>query len=236
MSQIHARQNRIQQLENDITTLAAHVDAAMFRWLELLREFDECEGWKGEGIKSLAHWLNWKCGMSLATAREKVRVALALKNLPQTSGAFREGRLSYSKARAISRVATPNNEDVLLNIAFNGTAFHVEQAVYAWCRERRFELLQKENRRHDLRELHWHTDDEGCLVLKARFTAEQGAIVQNAIAVMMETIFLEQKSVSAETFFRSLKRTKNLALPSRQKLQFPIGGANPWIALSSFTT
>lgn len=198
-AQAAARQNRIQQLENDITTLAAHIDAAMFRWLELLREFDECEGWKGEGIKSLAHWMNWKCGMSLATAREKVRVALALKNLPHTSEAFREGRLSYSKARAITRVATPGSEDVLLNIAFNGTAFHVEQAVYAWRRERRFELLQKENRRHDLRELHWHTDDEGCLVLKARFTAEQGAIVQNAIAVMMETIFLEQKNVSAET-------------------------------------
>ena len=194
-----ARQNRIQQLEDDITGLAAHIDAAMFRWLELLREFDECEGWKGEGIKSLAHWLNWKCGMSLATGREKVRVALSLKELPQTSEAFRAGRLSYSKARAITRVATPNNEDLLLNIAFNGTAFHVEQAVYAWRREKRFELLQQENRRHDLRELHWHTDDDGCLVLKARFTPEQGALVQNAIEAMMETLFQEQKNVSAET-------------------------------------
>ncbi len=194
-----AHQNRVKQLEDDITTLAAHIDAAMFRWLELLREFDECEGWKGEGIKSLAHWLNWKCGMSLATAREKVRVALALKDLPQTSAAFHEGRLSYSKARAITRVATPGNEDVLIDIAFNGTAFHVEQAVYAWRREKRFELLQKENRRHDLRELQWHTDDEGCLVLKARFTSEQGALIQSAIATMMETTFLEQKIVSAET-------------------------------------
>jgi hypothetical protein len=198
-AQAAARQNRIRQLEDDITSLAAHIDAAMFRWLELLREFDACEGWKGEGIKSLAHWLNWKCGMSLATGREKVRVASALKELPQTSDAFRAGRLSYSKVRAITRVATPNNEDLLLNIAFNGTAFHVEQAVYAWRREKRFELLKQENRRHDLRELHWHTDDDGCLVLKARFTPEQGALVQNAIEAMMETLFQEQKNVSAET-------------------------------------
>jgi hypothetical protein len=193
------RQNRIRQLEDDITTLAAHIDAAMFRWLELLREFDECEGWKGEGIKSLAHWLNWKCGMGLATAREKVRVALALKNLPQTSAAFRAGKLSYSKARAISRVATPDNEDVLLHIAFNGTAFHVEQAVYAWRREKRFEALKQENRRHELRLLHWHTDDEGCLVLKARLSPEQGAQVTCAIEAMMETLFEEHKNVSAET-------------------------------------
>jgi len=194
-----ARQNRIQQLEDDITTLAAHIDAAMFRWLELLREFDECEGWKGTGIKSLAHWLNWKCGMSLATGREKVRVALALTDLPQTSAAFRAGRLSYSKVRAITRVATHNNEDVLLNIAFNGTAFHIEQAVYAWRREKRFELLRQENRRHELRELQWHTDDDGCLVLKARFTPEQGALIRNGISAMMETLFEEQKNVSAET-------------------------------------
>lgn len=193
-----ARQNRVQQLEDDITSLAAHIDAAMYRWLELLREFDECEGWKGEGIKSLAHWLNWKCGMSLATGREKVRVALALKALPQTSEAFRAGRLSYSKARAITRVATSHNEDLLLNIAFNGTAFHVEQAVYAWRREKRFELLKQENRRQELRELHWHTDDDGCMVLKARFTAEQGALVQSAIEEMMEALFQEQKNVSAE--------------------------------------
>ncbi|MDZ4728486.1 MAG: DUF222 domain-containing protein [Xanthomonadales bacterium] len=197
--QAEARQNHIQQLENDITTLAAHIDAAMFRWLELLREFDKCEGWKGEGIKSLAHWLNWKCVISLATAREKVRVAVALKELPQTCAAFREGRLSYSKARAITRVATANNEDVLLNIAFNGTAFHVEQAVYAWRREKRFAALKKENDRHDQRELSWFTDDDGCLVMKARFTPEQGAIVRNAIEAMMETIFQEQKGVSAET-------------------------------------
>lgn len=194
-----ARQSRLQQLEDDITTLAAHIDAAIFRWLELLREFDACEGWKGEGIKSLAHWLNWKCGMSLNTAREKVRVALALKELPQTSAAFREGRLSYSKARAITRVATTNNEDVLLHIALNGTAFHVEQAVYAWRREKRFELLKQENRRHELRELHWYTDDDGCMVLQARFTPEQGALVKNAIEAMMETIFDEHKNVSAET-------------------------------------
>jgi len=59
--------------------------------------------------------------------------------------------------------------------------------------------LRQENRRHELRELQWHTDDDGCLVLTARFTPEQGALVRNAISAMMETLFEEQKNVSAET-------------------------------------
>src|SRR5690606_11700310 len=108
------RKQRVQQLEDDLCELAAHIDAAMFRWLELLREFDECQGWGGgEGIKSCAHWLNWKCGLSLNAGRERLRVAQALPQLPQTTAAFREGRLSYSKVRAITRVATSKNESVL---------------------------------------------------------------------------------------------------------------------------
>lgn len=112
-----ARQSRTQKLEDDLCELAAHIDAALFRWLELLREFDECQGWAGEGIKTCAHWLNWKCGLGLAADRERLRVTHALPALPQTSAAFREGRLSYSKVRAITRVATTSNETVLLNIA-----------------------------------------------------------------------------------------------------------------------
>ena len=76
------RQSRIKALENQITELAAHIHAATCRWLELIREYDECSGWEGPGLRSCAHWLNWKCGINLGAAREKVRVAHALKDLP----------------------------------------------------------------------------------------------------------------------------------------------------------
>jgi len=193
------RQTHVQQLEDDLCALAAHIDAAMFRWLDLLREFDECEGWCGDGIKSCAHWLNWKCGLSLGTARERVRVARALADLPLTCAAFREGRVSYSKVRAITRVATPHNEDALLNIALNGTAWHVERAVRIWRREKRLEALERENDRHAMRELCWYVDDEGFLVMKARFTPEQGAVIRQAVEAVMEQMFEECKNVPAET-------------------------------------
>ncbi|MGH6628122.1 MAG: DUF222 domain-containing protein, partial [Burkholderiales bacterium] len=199
LAQSRRRRSHLQQLEEDLCELAAHIDAAMFRWLELLCEFDDCEGWAGDGIKSCAHWLNWKCGLGLAAARERVRVAHALPDLPETRAAFSEGRLSYSKVRAITRVATPRNEDVLLNIAFHGTTWHVERAVSVWRREKRLQALEQENHRHDIRELNWYFDDDGCLVLKARFTPEQGAVIRQAVEAEMEAMFEERKNVSAET-------------------------------------
>lgn len=189
----------IQHLEDELCELAAHMDAAMFRWLELLRQFDECQGWVGEGIKSCAHWLNWKCGLNLNSARERLRVAKALPELPETTAAFRDGCLSYSKVRAVTRVATAKNESVLLNIAFHGTTWHVEQAVSAWRRELRLEALRRDNDRHDLRELRCYYDQDGFLVLKGRFTPEQGAVIQQALNAVLDEPHEEQKNVSAET-------------------------------------
>ena len=120
-AEVQQRHQHIEQLEDQITELAAHIHAATFRLLELVREYDECEGWGGKGLISCAHWLNWKCGIDIGTAREKVRVAHALKGLPQISQAFRHGRVSYSKVRAMTRVATAKNEEYLLMIAQHGT-------------------------------------------------------------------------------------------------------------------
>ncbi len=126
-------------------------------------------------------------------------MAQALPALPQTTAAFSEGRLSYSKVRAITRVATTRNESVLLNIAFNGTTWHVEQAVGAWRREQRLAALQRDNERHDQRELRCYYDHDGFLVLKGRFTPDQGAIVQQALDAVMGQLHEERKKVSAET-------------------------------------
>ena len=69
-------------LETQITQLTAHIHAATYRLLELIREYDDSQAWFGPGLSSCAHWLNWKCGINLGAAREKVRVAHALQHLP----------------------------------------------------------------------------------------------------------------------------------------------------------
>ena len=104
----------VRSLEDQITELAAHIHAATYRLLVLIHEYDDYDGWEGPGMKSCAHWLNWKCGISLGAAREKVRVAHALVDLPLISSAFRQGQISYSKVRAMTRVAAADNEEYLL--------------------------------------------------------------------------------------------------------------------------
>ena len=49
--------------------------------------------------------------------------------LPKISERFDKGQLSFSKARAITRIADASNEDYLLMIADHGTAHHVEKLV-----------------------------------------------------------------------------------------------------------
>jgi len=193
----------LERLGDEITELAAHIHAATFQLLELIHEFDEQEGWSGEGVNSCAHWLNWKCGMNQGAAREKVRVAHALPDLPLISAAFREGKVSYSKVRAMTRVATPKNEEYLLSIANHGTAHHVERLVSQYRRLKRDEALELENIRHAQRELSWMMDSDGMWLFRGKFTAEQGALISRALEAAMDEMFVESENepadVSAET-------------------------------------
>ena len=79
-----------QELENNITQLAAHINAANCQFLYLIAEFDRREAWGHEGVKSCTHWLNWKCGISLGAAREKLRVAKALPALSKVSAMMKK--------------------------------------------------------------------------------------------------------------------------------------------------
>jgi Domain of unknown function (DUF222)/HNH endonuclease len=104
----------VDDLDRAIVALCARLNAATYELLVLIRRFDERGGWLAWGFQSCADWLHWRCDIGRSAAREKVRVAHALKMLPATSQAFGEGSLSYSKVRALTRVATADNEHDLL--------------------------------------------------------------------------------------------------------------------------
>lgn len=123
-------------LEAQITELAGHLNAGNHRFLVLIAELDRRNGWSDSATQSCAHWLNWKCGIDMGAAREKVRVARALESLPRVSAAMARGELSYSKVRAITRVACAETEELLLSIALHGTANHVEKTVSGFRRAR----------------------------------------------------------------------------------------------------
>src|SRR5690606_12745222 len=100
----------IDELDDAIRRLASRLDAIGYRMLLLIREFDDRYGWAKWGFKNCAEWLSWRVGIGPSAAREKVRVAHALRSLPAISEAFEKGRLSYSKVRALTRVANASNE------------------------------------------------------------------------------------------------------------------------------
>jgi len=178
-----------------ITELAGHLNAANARWLALIAEFDRRRGWAEWGVKSCAHWLNWKCGIALGAAREKLRTAHALVGLPRIAEAMAEGRLSFSKVRAITRVAEPANEDYLLGIGLNGTATHVEKLVRSYRRAKESQELSREAAQQRNRSLWWFHEPDGSLTIKARLPAEIGALFIKAIQAAEDS-----KDVSAETF------------------------------------
>lgn len=119
----------LERVEAELCTLAGQIAAATSRFLCLLAEFDARDGWAGWGVRSCAHWLAWRCGLDLRTGREYVRVARALNDLPHTMLTFGQGRLSYSKVRAISRVATPDNEESLVDAAMHSPTGQLERLV-----------------------------------------------------------------------------------------------------------
>jgi uncharacterized protein DUF222 len=96
----------LDRLEKEITELAAHIHAATCRWLCLVAEFDRREGWAAWGAKSCADWISFTCGVAPGAAREHVRVARRLGELPAVHDRFAAGELSYSKVRAVTRLAT----------------------------------------------------------------------------------------------------------------------------------
>ena len=170
----------LEYLEREICELAAHIAAATCRWLLLLAEFDRREGWAGWGVRSCAHWLNWRCGISEVTAREQVRVAHRLAELPRVRDAFAGGELSYSKVRALVRVATPATEGELVELARHATASHLEQMARAYRTVQGPGAVEEANRRHERRYLRWCWDDDGSLVVVARLSPEDGAVVVQA--------------------------------------------------------
>ncbi len=173
-----------------IAELSALLTAAEYQLLILIREFDERFGWRG-GFRSCAHWLNWRTGLAMGAAREKVRVARALAELPRISAAMRDGEISFSKARALTRVATPDNEENLLAFAHAGTAAHVERLVRACRSVERRDDRDAEAERHASRHLTLYTEDDGMVTVRGRLDAEAGAALARALEAAEQELFDE---------------------------------------------
>ncbi len=173
-------EGRLADLEREICELAAHLAAATCRWLLLVAEFDEQLGWAEWGVHSCAQWLSWRCSIGLCAAREHVRVGRRLGELPLVRERFASGQLSYSKVRAITRIATPETEADLVELAHHATGSQVEKLVRGY-RGALAATLGSARRAHELRHLSWRWDDDGSLHFHGRVPADEGALLLAAL-------------------------------------------------------
>src|SRR5687767_4931250 len=147
--------NQLETLADEIATFAARIDVAEHALITRLRLFDAHEAWGSLGFHSCAHWLSWRIGIGLTAAREKVRVARALGSLPKIDSLFSRGELSYSKVRAITRVATPESEQDFIDVAAHASAAQIERMARAFQRVRdepRSEMMVRRNPRRFVRQ------------------------------------------------------------------------------------
>lgn len=188
----------LESLGERIAEQAAHIDAALHRLLSDLRTFDRGGGWHAQGARSCAHWLSWRLGWGLGTAREHLRVADRLADLPLLDEALRRGEISYSKIRAITRVATPENEAALLEVARHCPGHELETV----CRKYRSVL------RHDAdpdpegdRQRRWvarRDTADGMVRIEAVLHPEEAALVWAALDHGAKQQCRESQRVSAE--------------------------------------
>jgi hypothetical protein len=189
-----ARRRSINALDEAIRRLSARMDAACYEQLVLIREFDERAGWLEWQSGNCSEWLSWRCDISLSAAREKVRVAHALLHLPNISQAFAEGRLSYTKVRALTRVTHLREQGELLRFACKHSAVQVEER----CREFRCGTVASTdaaNRVHDRRYLSLHRHPgRGTVTLSMEVPLEEGELIEKALDVARESLLADAET------------------------------------------
>ena len=167
-------------------------DVLHYRAMKLLVEFDRRSGWEGTVFGSTAEWLAWRISIKPGAARERLRTALALEALPLTSEAMRNGELSYTKARALTRVARPDNETELLEFARAGSAANLERVVRGWkAMDRKSELSAEQIRDRSRRFSAW-VDDDGMVVVKGRLDPEVGALLMRAVEAASDALYRDE--------------------------------------------
>ncbi len=165
-------------IEREIGELAAHIAAATCRWLELIAELDRRGGHEAWGFHSCGAWVAWRCSIDPRSAREHVRVARALEELPLVRERFGHGELSYSKVRALTRIATPEIEAELVEMARFATAAQLERLVRGY---RRAVSLESAEAAHRDRFLSCEWEEDGSLCIRGRLAPEDGALFLRAI-------------------------------------------------------
>lgn len=174
----------VDEMAAQIVGLAGQLAATTCRWLLLVADFDAREGYLRFGLASTVQWLAHACGIAKRTAIDHLRVAHTLAAHPQLAAEMSAGRISYSQARAIARVARPDEHQLvsdLVEAAQHGTVAHLEVLV------RGLRTVEHNEHRHNIDEYARHAwTSTSHWRLSARLDPERVALVAAALEAVAQ--------------------------------------------------
>lgn len=167
--------------EEAIVEAVSQITAATAAVLEQIAVVDAEASWDAES-KSTAHWLSWRCGFDLATARTWVSVARRLKDLPGIRAAFQKAELSFPQVAALVKVATPETEKALIEIARAATGAQLSAVVKAYGRVLAKVAAETAEEAYGRRQVSInHYEDDGLWRFSATLPPEEGALLKAAL-------------------------------------------------------
>ena len=214
-----ARQERMDR----VAVLYGEITAATREFLRAVAESDRHGDWAEEGFASCADWLAWRIGVTRNVAGEKIRAARALESLPLISESMERGEISFSKVRALTRAATPENEAELLTYAKASSAANLEKLVRGWKTLGRVDEARAERLRHRMRSFSVFPNNEGMFVVKGVVTPEVGALLQRAIEAAGDALFAATAAEDGEQPEPTQLRADALALVAERALAAGFG-------------
>jgi len=215
-----AREERMRR----VAVLYAHITSATRDFLAAVAECDRHRDWSAAGFGTCAEWLAWRVGLGHNAATERVRVARALERLPLTSEAMSSGALSFSKVRALTRVATPEIEAELLTFARAGSTAKLERMVRSWKTLCRGDEQRRERLLHGTRRLSVVPDGEGMYVVRGRLSPEDGALLMRALEAASDALYAGSSEEERAEIEPAQRRADALGLLAERALGAGFGG------------
>lgn len=169
---------------------AGHLLSAAGRLDRLRRElvldaavFADGPVWIVDGAPSAARWLAERLDLLDATVREWIRVGRALRALHATAVAWADGGISFAKVRTLTRVATPDNEETLLELARRHTANDLARAIAGHLAEH--DPGEADRQQHRRRSVTVRQEPDGMVTVGARLPPVQAGVVLAAVDTRM---------------------------------------------------
>ena len=204
----------IDEIDDQIACLFHTINTAQYELLVLIREFDERMGWLKWGAKNCAEWLQWRCDLSAVAAREKVRVAKTLVKLPEIAKAFSTGKLSYTKVRALTRIATVENEAELLSVALRLSAANVE----SYCRQIKNVSVETTTVAKDANQQRlcssWTNEDKGMTSILIKLPQEEGLLFEQALEKAVRMVQSDAPTPGEDTPWTAVRADAVVAMAS----------------------